>query len=1111
MKLRTKESISRFGGNPAGQAESGRMSSYRGLLSASQSLTLYIPITVRITAPSCRPGRVQSSECLPGLHACRLRPAGATRNRFPLGTYSTTALQLGLAYMYESTTQRTGRFDSQLAAGGCGGAAAGGGCCPPWSALPHSPRPPTRNTRNSDQGQAPSLSPAPPHSMSEDNVSDMIEEGVPEGCSSPSPVLSTALSLPTTRVKSQAGGCASCGVPFLCTLQPTGEWQCTVCASGIHEGDDGEVHARPAAKCTPAASTDDAVHLWRFLQQEYLDKDKFIEGVTSAAATFGNRRVKRCSTSNSKYVYVRCVNPSCKFVVKAGKGKKSGGVWALLARKHQIWDHIDGCSSSVSVWPSCRMLAANPQVRAAILAQQSQKSMEKDMGTAAFVRIVEAAGFTFPQRADDETERCRKNRLSHLMKRVRDKVLGHDPAGMQINLTALVPFVEAFNKASDVDVVVAKIHYTDDGYFDGVTVMFVEACKLVSRLGLPVFSMDGAHFIHLRSDLKLLSLDGYFAENKVVTLLVSICFGETAENYNRMLALARPVSQFWQFFDSPKSTLFIDRGSALLKVVNDPAVLTHGRDMYRHCYIHIVRNCEDKKGWGQLPVTLLSNLAKAPDAKAERSLLQELKRAHEGVFLYVTSSEMDRRRWIGHYFQDKMDWNKTCSNAAESFNSVAKLIQAREVMPTKALEIFAVKAQSQLHDFINSVSLRISRDKVATQYCMNLYGNIAERSKQYVILSPELDAPWAMHIVSTRQLAGFSGTQTFQVCVHPKHISCSGPACITTRKMGLPCEHMICVAHQEFRKLDRYQYFGCKFMAENFDYWLHNSGLFYENYLYSSADFHSFTRKDQPAVRVPVPNIDECVLEAQTRPPLRIRGIVDFKKQTKRYRSKGEAGPSTAVRAPRPVAADNSAVAAQQRLLCDKHLIGKFLMLVYESPLSKSAFKDRKKTPANGLPRPVRVTRLPYPVANNGNRFSFDVTCLLTDIQTDGQRKGVRSLQLRRVKEYFEVQSITAAMKRNEWIPPRVRRLRRRVASQDLDASTQLRTNTTVDATTATVSAAASVPKKVGVTWIKESKKWRARVDHLGTRYNLGFHTRWEDAAKAVDDQRQVLGLTRGS
>jgi hypothetical protein len=87
MKLRTKESISRFGGNPAGQAESGRMSSYRGLLSASQSLTLYIPITVRITAPSCRPGRVQSSECLPGLHACRLRPAGATRNRFPLGTY----------------------------------------------------------------------------------------------------------------------------------------------------------------------------------------------------------------------------------------------------------------------------------------------------------------------------------------------------------------------------------------------------------------------------------------------------------------------------------------------------------------------------------------------------------------------------------------------------------------------------------------------------------------------------------------------------------------------------------------------------------------------------------------------------------------------------------------------------------------------------------------------------------------------------------------------------------------------------------------------------------------------------------------------------------------
>jgi hypothetical protein len=45
MKLRTKESISRFGGKPAGQAEFGRMSSYRGLL-----LSLSLPPGTRIFA-----------------------------------------------------------------------------------------------------------------------------------------------------------------------------------------------------------------------------------------------------------------------------------------------------------------------------------------------------------------------------------------------------------------------------------------------------------------------------------------------------------------------------------------------------------------------------------------------------------------------------------------------------------------------------------------------------------------------------------------------------------------------------------------------------------------------------------------------------------------------------------------------------------------------------------------------------------------------------------------------------------------------------------------------------------------------------------------------------
>jgi hypothetical protein len=52
-------------------------------------------------------------------------------------------------------------------------------------------------------------------------------------------------------------------------------------------------------------------------------------------------------------------------------------------------------------------------------------------------------------------------------------------------------------------------------------------------------------------------------------------------------------------------------------------------------------------------------------------------------------------------------------------------------------------------------------------------------------------------------------------------------------------------------------------------------------------------------------------------------------------------------------------------------------------------------------------------------------------------------------------------------------------------------------------STANNPPKKVGVT--KVGKKWRARVEHQGQRYNLGFYTSWEEAAVAVDKKREEL------
>jgi hypothetical protein len=51
--------------------------------------------------------------------------------------------------------------------------------------------------------------------------------------------------------------------------------------------------------------------------------------------------------------------------------------------------------------------------------------------------------------------------------------------------------------------------------------------------------------------------------------------------------------------------------------------------------------------------------------------------------------------------------------------------------------------------------------------------------------------------------------------------------------------------------------------------------------------------------------------------------------------------------------------------------------------------------------------------------------------------------------------------------------------------------------------AASNLPKKVGVT--KVGKKWRARVEHQGQRYNLGFYTSWDEAAAAVDKKREEL------
>ena len=48
-------------------------------------------------------------------------------------------------------------------------------------------------------------------------------------------------------------------------------------------------------------------------------------------------------------------------------------------------------------------------------------------------------------------------------------------------------------------------------------------------------------------------------------------------------------------------------------------------------------------------------------------------------------------------------------------------------------------------------------------------------------------------------------------------------------------------------------------------------------------------------------------------------------------------------------------------------------------------------------------------------------------------------------------------------------------------------------------------PKKAGVSFCKKTHKWRARVEHDGNRKCLGFYSRWDDAAAAVDAERRAL------
>jgi hypothetical protein len=201
-----------------------------------------------------------------------------------------------------------------------------------------------------------------------------------------------------------------------------------------------------------------------------------------------------------------------------------------------------------------------------------------------------------------------------------------------------------------------------------------------------------------------------------------------------------------------------------------------------------------------------------------------------------------------------------------------------------------------------------------------------------------------------------------------------------------------------------------------------------------------------------------------------------------------------------------------------QHLIseaqcGKYFMVVYVQ--QSQARTPSKKRPAtvyaddtrtDGVrPRPIKL------VAHYEQRVS--VMCCLSDPSDDRRTFSLKGLQW--------AQEVDRSVAEGEgcsgsWTPARAsNRLRTKrhrgsntaaaAATGTVPSASRQASTTGVTATHGNATAASQHPKKPGVTWIKQSKNWRARVEHEGIRYNLGFYTSWEDAATAVDEKREAL------
>jgi hypothetical protein len=877
---------------------------------------------------------------------------------------------------------------------------------------------------------------------------------------------------------------------------------CVVC--GAKEANFIQTHDLDlCAKCVSSAATTISL-VKRLHGQTFITAAQFMKTVSdlNISSDGGHKQVHILRKSSAHHITMVCRDKQCDFSVTAfTKQAKGCHAWTLRAAKFQTYAHSRGCQSE-KLWPKMKDLVEHADVRQFVNSQGSISAMYARIRDKSFRKAIERCGFVFPT-SPDSGDKGTADRIGQLLRRVANRILGYDDAGLMRNLNAILPFAETFNQSAataskNLPCGKAFVSLKDGNVFDGIVVVYGVCCELVRRHGLPLFGLDACHFTYpIRNDLRLLVLAGYFADNTIVTLAVAIVFGETEPNYRWMLERVKSVApNFWQFFDNPNSTLFIDRGSALAAIVNGD-VLVHGKEMYWHCYVHVLRSCEANKGHGPSASDIITNLCEACNEEAERALLQHLKTRNAVLHHYVTVT-MDRRRFIIRYMPAKLTLFKKCSNVVEIMNSVYQRIQAREVMPFQAIHLISAHNHGQLNHFLNRMHNQIAAGDWAFKFVMDLYAALEREAARYVVVEPAIHCPYTMHTVRATELVQCPSARSYHVCVHTDHISCSCQD-QTFIRMGMPCVHMIAVAKQPFRlrTANGSTVTSTISTMPSFTEWTQSSGLFFNNFLLSTPDVQSswgeLRNGSSTFPSVMVPDMEHCLERAARMshadqiklPPLTTKHQPS--RNTKRIRSRGEVGDSArnTVRARPSPAIDVDVAEAQERFLQERNLVGKHLMIAYKSgKTSKSTFQDSANTPTGSLPRPVTVVRAPWR-DGTGRRF-FKVRCALA--KDNDVRKGIRIMFVERLCQFYPVARISAAMKKNQWTPPHRFPQRVRTPSTRLAPS---------------IGGSSNSNAAVGVT--KVGKKWRARVEHQGQRYNLGFYTSWEAAAAAVDKKREEL------